>query len=126
MNVDSTILENTAKGTSASQLSERVRSLAYELRDKTRGSAYGEDAAILAEEVSHLCAFVSEVHEELGNVISEAERDAPSAKAPRETVYEREAETIQRSNHKDSETALDVIKALFMWREPPGGLKKPR
>lgn len=126
MNVDSTILENAAAGTSASLLSKRVRSLASNLREKTRGSAFEAETSALAEEVFKLCDFVSEVHEELGNVIAEAEADAPSPNAPRKTIYESEAETIQRSNHKVSETALDVVKALFMWREPPGGLKKSR
>lgn len=106
----------------ALHFSEHVRKLALELREKARSTALEPEALVLANEVSALCDFVKRLHHEIGQAPEESPRPAPV----RSEAEEADAIAIQRGNHQVSQTPLDVIKALFTWREPPGGMEKPR
>lgn len=102
--------------------SEHVRTLALELRDKARSTELEPEALVLANEVSTLCDFVKRLPQGIGQAPEESPRPAPV----RSEAEEADAIAIQRGNHRVSQTPLDVIKALFTWREPPGGMEKPR
>lgn len=126
MNALPTLSDPPARNSSALHFSEHVRTLAVELRDKTRSTPFAPETVVLANEVATLCDFVNRLHRELDKVLTESQdQGEPAGRVPaRSAVEDEDAVVIQRGNHHVSQTALDVIKALFLWREPPGGLKK--
>ncbi len=124
MNSDPALPSPPTEESSAFHFSEHVRTLALELRDKARSTALEPEALVLANEVSTLCDFVARLYHELGST-PETPVD-PAGPAIRSEQKQADAIAIQRGNHQVSQTALDVIKALFTWREPPGGMEKAR
>ena len=107
------------------ELNDRVRHLVSELRAKTAGSVFAEPMDQLAEETSRLCDHVNRIHEDVTELLSRLEENAPayepdtrlSSSNPEEV--EREWARIQTENHELRADFKDVLKALFMWRDDP-------
>ncbi|NLT70329.1 MAG: hypothetical protein GXX91_06505 [Verrucomicrobiaceae bacterium] len=103
-------------------MSRHVRQLARSLCDKTRTTPYAADSLILANEVDGLCDYVEQLHGEVKTILTQIDVTATSATISGGdglSSEDRKAMEIQREIHELHPTALDTIKALFMWRDSP-------
>ncbi len=104
------------------QLSRHVRQLARNLRDKTRTTPYAADSLILANEVDGLCDYVEQLHGDVKTLLTQIDTAGDSAARSgggELSSEDKKAMEIQREIHELHPTALDTIKALFMWRDSP-------
>jgi len=113
--------------TSWIDLSEKVRSLAADLKLKTAGSDYAAEADHLSQQTSRLCEHVAKLHADVIDLIENIELHVPlpETDAPIRPVenhidaLEQEKIQIQRENHELRNDFKDILKALFMWVDDP-------
>jgi len=108
------------------ELSERVRTLAADLKLKTAGTEIGAEAEHLSTQAALLCDHVSKLHEDVTDLVENIETRVPligseGAQPAKTAVDEIERETIQiqRESHELRNDFKDILKALFMWKDDP-------
>lgn len=105
-------------------LSQRIRTRAFDLSSRTAGTHLAGDAAALANDVLKLCDHVERIHHGAGELLSsDGSADPirigevrPELKAD---DAQREAVKIRREGHEMRPDLKDIIKALFMWQDDP-------
>lgn len=106
------------------ELSDRVRDLAAALKLKAAGTGLAADADYLAQEAGRLCGHVERIHADVNDLVGKLETQIPLPKhevaAPLNSeVTELEWVRVQRENHELRADFMDVLKALFLWRDDP-------
>ncbi len=106
------------------ELSDRVRDLSAALKLKAAGTALAADADHLAQEAARLCGHVESIHADLNDLVAKLEMQipVPGPDVPaslKSEVTELEWMRIQRENHELRTDFMDVLKALFLWRDDP-------
>lgn len=106
------------------ELSDRVRDLSAALKLKAAGTALAADADHLAQEADRLCGHVERIHADVNDLVGKLERQIPmpepDVRAPLHSGdQDLEWMRIQRENHELRTDFMDVLKALFLWRDDP-------
>ena len=106
------------------ELSDRVRELSAALKLKAAGTALAADADHLAQETARLCGHVERIHADVNDLVGKLEMQIPLPEPDVPASLESEATElewvrIQRENHELRTDFMDVLKALFMWRDDP-------
>lgn len=106
------------------ELSDRVRNLSAALKLKAAGTALAADADHLAQEAARLCGHVERLHTDVIDLVGKLETQIPIPEPDvRPSLKSGESELewmrIQRENHEMRADFMDVLKALFMWRDDP-------
>jgi hypothetical protein len=106
------------------ELSDRVRVLSAALKLKAAGTALAADADHLAQEAARLCGHVERIHADVNDLVGKLETQIPIPEpdvrsSPKSEANELEWMRIQRENHVLRADFMDVLKALFMWRDDP-------
>ncbi len=106
------------------ELSDRVRVLSAALKLKAAGTNLAADADHLAQEAARLCGHVEHIHAGVNDLVGklEMQNPLPELDAParlESELTELEWMRIQRENHELRTDFMDVLKALFMWRDEP-------
>jgi hypothetical protein len=106
------------------ELSDRVRNLSAALKLKAAGTALAADADHLAQETVRLCGHVERLHADVIDLVGKLETQIPISEPDvRSSLKSGESELewmrIQRENHELRADFMDVLKALFMWRDDP-------
>lgn len=111
------------------ELSDKVRSLAQDLKLKTAGSDYSSEAEHLAQQTSRLCDHVEKLHTDVIDLVENIEDRVPlpefdgysgsDAGSKDPDTVEKEKIQIQRESHELRNDFKDVLKALFMWVDDP-------
>jgi len=130
------MLENPAFSESASeswqQLAIDVETRARTLRDLAEGTPLAAPAADLARDAGHLASQIERLAAaapafltHLGRPESPEPPKSPESSEPPATDPKLEAEIhremlqIQRETHDGNVELMDIVKALFMWRDDP-------
>lgn len=106
------------------ELSDRVRDLSAALKLKAAGSALAADADHLAQETARLCGHVERIHADVNDLVGKLEMQIPLPEPDvpaslKSEATELEWVRIQRENHELRTDFMDVLKALFLWRDDP-------
>ena len=106
------------------ELSDRVRDLSAALKLKAAGSALAADADHLAQETARLCGHVERIHADVNDLVGKLEMQIPLPEPDVPSPLKSEATElewvrIQRENHELRTDFMDVLKALFLWRDDP-------
>lgn len=107
------------------ELNDRVRDLSASLKLKAAGTSLAAEADHLAQETARLCSHVENLHADVIELVNKLEAQIPFPEpdtriAPVQSEeVEREYTRIQRENHELRADFMDVLKALFMWRDDP-------
>lgn len=106
------------------ELSDRVLNLSAALKLKAAGTALAADANDLAQETARLCGHVERIHADVNELVAKLEMQIPVPEpdvpaSPESEATELEWMRIQRENHELRTDFMDVLKALFMWRDDP-------
>jgi hypothetical protein len=106
------------------ELSDRVRDLSARLKLKAAGTGLAAEADHLAHEATRLCAHVERIHADVNDLVGKLETQIPMPESDlRSSLKSGESELewmrIQRENHELRADFMDVLKALFMWRDDP-------
>ena len=106
------------------ELSDRVRDLSAALKLKAAGTALAADADHLAQQAARLCGHVERIHADVNDLMGKLELQIPLPEPDvpaslKSEVTELEWVRIQRENHELRTDFMDVLKALFLWRDDP-------
>jgi uncharacterized coiled-coil DUF342 family protein len=111
------------------QLCGRVRDQASKMKNNAAGTHLAQDAAALADEAGLLCNHVDRLHADVKMLIERLDDEVAksAAEAPGEALeIDKASIQIQREAHEIRADVLDVIKALFMWRDDPADRLRPK
>lgn len=109
-------------------LSDKVRTLAADLKLKAAGTSLASEAEHLSNETSRLCDHVTKLHADVIDLVENIEDRIPLPESdvaisgelpPSDDSIEREKIQIQRESHELRNDFKDVLKALFMWVDDP-------
>lgn len=111
------------------ELTEHVRSLAFDLKIKTASSHFSSEAEHLSSQIDILSAHVKTLHKDALNFIENLETKFPlhepdlSAEPPSAPIdphtINKEKIRIQRETHELRNDFKDILKALFLWVDDP-------
>lgn len=103
-------------------LTARVRGLALDLKSKAADTSLSRDTEVLAREAETLCNHVDRLHGDIKALISRFDTspdNVPNAGREDPDDLAKESIQIQREVHEMRPDVLDIVKALFMWRDAP-------
>lgn len=108
-------------GDSWRRLATKVDEQATALRDLASGTPYAPQAAALAENTSHLASQIERLVAAVPGLLSQLDPPDEVTEADPEIAAEIDKEMIQiqRETHDGRVELLDIVKALFMWRDDP-------
>lgn len=116
-----TIEKHPPAGDSWRKLANEVGQQAAALRDLASGSPFAPQAVELAENASHLASQIERLADAASGLLNQL--GPPNAGQPTDSTIASEIEQemiqIQRETHDGNVELLDVVKALFMWRDDP-------
>ncbi len=104
------------------ELSGRVRELASKMKNNATGTHLAQDAGALAADAGLLCDHVDRLHADVKMLIERLDDEAARSRNTVNTdasEIDKASIQIQRETHEIRPDVLDVIKALFMWRDDP-------
>jgi len=107
----------------------RVRELASKLKNTAAGTALEHDAGALAAEAGLLCNHVDRLHADVKMLIRRLDHEVARSGDPANMdpgEIDKASIQIQRETHEIRADVLDVIKALFMWRDDPAERLRPK
>ena len=99
------------------------------MKNNAAGTHLAQDAAALADEAGLLCNHVDRLHADVKMLIERLDDEVAksAAEAPGEALeIDKASIQIQREAHEIRADVLDVIKALFMWRDDPADRLRPK
>lgn len=104
-------------------LSTRVRNRLQAVYNKSAGTPFEGELAILAVDTSKICDHLERIHRDVEKLLVELDEKIPEIDFTPENIdpdeVRREAIQIQQETHELRADFKDVIKALFMWRDDP-------
>ncbi len=104
-------------------LSMRVRSRLQAVYNKSAGTPFEGELAILAVDTTKICDHLERIHGDVERLLIELDEKLPEIdRIPADidpAEVEREAIQIQRETHELRADFKDILKALFMWRDDP-------
>lgn len=102
------------------QLAIDIESRASALHDAATGTALADQAAALARDTRLLAAQIERLAIEAPAFLAHSQATAPTSTDPRlEAEIQREMIQIQRETHDGRVELMDIVKALFLWRDDP-------
>lgn len=109
------------------ELSEKIRTLAADLKLKTAGSEFAAETEHLSQQTARLCDHVEKLHADVIELIENVETHLPLPESDVQhtpsgldaDALMREKIQIQREKHELRNDFKDILKALFMWVDDP-------